>query len=422
MFETLVITLREGVEAALVLAIALAFLHRRGERGLARALWAGAAVALVLSVAAAWLAQRLTWNEELAEGIAMLVGAALVGSLAFWMWRAGPRMKAAVEGGMTRAADRPPAGRAFAVFLFALGMVFREGMETAIFLSATTFNSDGLQRLFGAMIGLTLALAFGVLFARGSVRVSLKPFFAVTTAVLVLLALQLVVGGLHELSEAQVLPSSQAEMALVGPIVRSELLVFAFTLALVVAWLMLQRAAVPVPAGAAANEGPEARLRRAAIERERRRRAWTAAVGLATLTLFATAFVQQSRVPPRPPAQELVASERTLSFPASLLEDGRAHFFAAALHGQSVRFFAVRVGGQVKTCLDACEICGDQGYFEEGSQLVCRNCTSPIVAMSLGRQGGCNPIPLPSREAGGRIEIRLEEVEAAAGVASGHHH
>ena len=90
MFEALVITLREGVEAVLVLAIALATLRRRGQAHLSGALYAGTGVALLLSIGVAGLATRVTWNEELAEGIAMLIGAVLVTTLVIWMWRSSP--------------------------------------------------------------------------------------------------------------------------------------------------------------------------------------------------------------------------------------------------------------------------------------------------------------------------------------------
>jgi uncharacterized membrane protein len=78
-----------------------------------------------------------------------------------------------------------------------------------------------------------------------------------------------------------------------------------------------------------------------------------------------------------------------------------------------VRFFALKLGGDVKVCLDACEICGDKGYFEQGGSMVCRNCMSPIVLNSVGRSGGCNPIPLASRDSSGRIAITIAELEAA---------
>ncbi|MEO5618959.1 MAG: FTR1 family protein, partial [Candidatus Eisenbacteria bacterium] len=259
MFEALVITLREGVEAALVLGIAVTLLRRRGLERLISPLLAGAGTALILSVGVAWLATRITWNEELSEGIAMLTGAVLVFSLVAWMWKTAPHMKDEIERGIEKASGSQagPLG----VFLFAFAMVLREGAETAIFLSAASLNSEGLGAWLGALIGLGVAGAFGVLFARGALRVPLKPFFSVTSAVLILIGLQLLIGGLHELSEAQVLPASKREMALIGPLVKNELLIFTLTVALAAGWMLFGPGRKPL---SAPSTGPEARLERAA--------------------------------------------------------------------------------------------------------------------------------------------------------------
>jgi FTR1 family protein len=395
MFESLVITLREGVEAALVLAIALAFLRRRNLGHLNGALFAGAGAALALSaVAAAWIG-NLTYDQELAEGIAMLVGAVLVLTLVWWMWRAAPRMKHEIESGLGRIAggEQGAGGTPMGVFAFAFFMVFREGIEAAVFLSAARFNSEGLLMWSGALVGVALAVGFGVLFVRGSLRVPLKPFFTVTTAVLALLAVRLLVGGLHELSEAQVLPSSKEEMALVGPFVKNELLLFTLTVAMVAVWLLVggRTAEAVVESG-----GPEARLARARVQRDAARRRWSGIVGLLILGLLTTAFVQQSHLPGKAAATPLTFAGDEARFDAKPMADGRLHFFELTLGNRPVRFFAVKVGDEIRTCLDACTICGDAGYFEDGSTVVCRNCTSPIVRTSLGRKGGCNPVPLAS--------------------------
>jgi high-affinity iron transporter len=409
-FEALVITLREGMEAVLVLAIALALLKRRGASHLNGALYAGAALALVLSVAAAALAMRVTYNEEIAEGIAMLVGSVLVFSLVWWMWRAAPHMKEEIETGMTRASGAT--GGAAGVFLFAFGMVFREGVETAIFLSAAGFNSHGLALWLGALIGLAIAIGFGVMFARGTLRIRLKTFFSFTSAVLLLIGLRLFVGGLHELSEAQLLPSSRAEMALIGPIVRSELLLVALTVALAAVWLLI--ATPPPPEDAVSPlSGPEARLARADRARDTARRRGTAVLGMVAVAFLATAFVQSSRTPERPAAEPIAAQGGSLSFDAAAIPDHHARFFETDLGQGPVRLFALRVGDGVRVCLDACQICGDKGYFEQGGAMVCRNCMSPIVIHSVGRTGGCNPIPVPSREAGGRIVVTIPDLQAA---------
>jgi len=95
-------------------------------------------------------------------------------------------------------------------------------------------------------------------------------------------------------------------------------------------------------------------------------------------------------------------------------------FFEADLGAGPVRLFALRMGGSVRVCLDACQICGDKGYFEQGGAMVCRNCMSPIVLNSVGRSGGCNPIPVPSRETGGRIVVSTSDLEAALPGLRGH--
>lgn len=419
MFEALAITLREGVEAALVLGIALTLLRRRGMDHLRGALAAGAFAALAASVGVAALAQRITWNEEIAEGVVMLIGAALVLTLTVWMMRAGPRMKEEIETGLARATERGGLlGGAPGVFLFAFGMVFREGAETALFLSAAGFTSEGLGLWIGAALGIALAVVFGVLWVRGALRVPLQPFFTVTTAVLLLLAAQLLVGGLHELSEGGVLPATRQSMAIVGPLVKNELLLFTLTVALAAGWLLFgPRPAAPAPAAAA---GPEARLALAARRREESRRRWTGLVALAIVGLLTTAFVRGARVPDRPPATPVVAAAGAYELDAAPLADRRLHFYAATIDGREIRFFAVEHDGGTVTCLDGCEICGDVGYFEEGVSVVCRNCTSPIVKSTLGRPGGCNPIPIASSRAGSRLVVTEDDLRAAFARIRGH--
>jgi FTR1 family protein len=414
MFEALVITLREGVEAALVLAIASGLLRRQGRSDLVGALMGGAGVALLASAVLAVVATRITYNEEIVEGTAMLVGAVFVLTLTVWMWRAAPKMKEEISAGIARGAAQGVIG----VAAFGFFMVIREGFETAIFLAAAQFNSSGLQLWAGALVGLGLAAAFGVAFARGALRISLKPFFSLTTAVLLLVAFQLVVGGLHELSEGKVLPASRTEMALVGPVVKNELLLFTLTLALAVGWMLLgagRSPAAPAPAGG----GAEARLARAAAAREKTWRTAFAGLGLVVVALLAASFASRARIPAAEPATELTPDGASVSFDAGLAADGRMHFFSAPTAAGNVRFFAIRVGNEIRTNLDACEICGPIGYFLEGGAAVCRNCTSPIALNSLGRPGGCNPVPLRSHAEGARIIVELADLAAAAPLAKG---
>jgi len=416
MFEALIITLREGVEAALVLAIASGLLRRQGRGDQVGALLGGAGVALVVSVVLAVLATRLTYNEEIVEGVAMLVGAVFVLTLTVWMWRAAPRMKEEISSGLARGAERGALG----VAAFGFVMVVREGFETAVFLAAAQFNSSGLALWAGALVGLALAVAFGVAFARGALKISLKPFFSLTTAVLLLVAFQLVVGGLHELSEGRVLPASRTEMALVGPIVKNELLLFTLTLALAVGWMLMGAGRVNAPAAPEPGSSPRSRLERAHVARERAWRRGLGGLGLVVVALLAASFVSRARIPAAEPATALAPEGAAVAFDDGLLAGGRMHFFDTPLGQGSVRFFAIRVAGDVRTNLDACEICGPIGYFLEGGAAVCRNCTSPIALSSLGRRGGCNPIPVRSRVEGARVIVDIADLAAAAPLAKGH--
>ena len=412
MFEALIITLREGVEAALVLSIALSLLKKRGLEHLRWALFAGTAVAIVLSVIGAVLVSRLTFNQELAEGIVMLIGAGLTISLVWWMWIKAPHMKSEIESGMERATGRGNFGNALGLFVFALGMVFREGVETAIFLSAAGFNSEGLGLWLGAIAGLAIATVFGVMFARGAIRIPLKSFFSLTSAVLLLIAVQLLIGAFHELSEAEVLPASRTEMAVIGPLVKNELLLFTLTIALAAGWLLFGPGRGAAAPAAASTVGPDARLERAAHQRDASVRRGLGIAGLVVVALLGVAFVQGSNIPGKAPATSLALADSTVRIDAASLADGHMHFYETTLAEGPIRFFAIKVNDKFQTCFDACEICGDVGYFEDGASAVCRNCTSPIVLSSLGRTGGCNPIPLVHRRDGDALVFEAGDLRA----------
>jgi uncharacterized membrane protein len=118
-----------------------------------------------------------------------------------------------------------------------------------------------------------------------------------------------------------------------------------------------------------------------------------------------TAFVQGSRVPERAQATPVQLQAGAISLPAASVLDGQMHFFEATLPEGSVRFFTLQVGDELRTCFDGCEICGNVGYYQQGRQVICRNCVSPIALRTLGRAGGCNPIPLESRLQEGQLII-----------------
>lgn len=207
--EAFVITLREGVEAALIIALVITYLNRTGRQNLRRWVYAGLGLAVVASVMGAFGLSRIGLDpeSELLEGILYAVAAVLVVSLVFWMWRASKGMKQHIEGRLDTitASDHSRYGWGLLAFVFI--MVFREGVETVLFLAAFSLaRTPDLVGFIGGLVGLLLAVIFGVLFIRGSLRINLRWFFAITGFVLLILAIRLAAGSLHEFYEVGLIP------------------------------------------------------------------------------------------------------------------------------------------------------------------------------------------------------------------------
>ncbi len=229
MLQAFIVTLREGVEAALIIGITLAYLNKIQRPDLRRPVFAALASAFVASIGVAVLLSRFQFNEDLFEGWVMLVAAFFVVTMIVFMMKTGRKLKGQIEGKLGSLATR---GSQLGVFLFVFLMVLREGAETVLILSAVSLNSSALLSFLGTLFGVLAAVLFGVMFVKGSVRINLQKFFRVTTVILFFVAAQLLVSGLHELSESGVIGSSKEEMALIGPIVRNDFFFFVTILAL----------------------------------------------------------------------------------------------------------------------------------------------------------------------------------------------
>ena len=203
MLETFVITLREGVEAALVIAIAIATIRKSGRPDLLPAVYRGLITAVIACVLGAWAFTTLGISSDSYEGYTLLASAVFVFSMVIWMNRHGRTMKAEIE---QKLQPHHTAG-SWGVFLFVFLMIFREGVETVLLLAAVRLNTSGLLEGLGAVLGIVLAILFGISFVRGTIKVNIRQFFQMTSAILMVVVVQLGISGLHELSESQVLPS-----------------------------------------------------------------------------------------------------------------------------------------------------------------------------------------------------------------------
>ena len=205
MLQALVITLREGFEAFLIVAISLSYLRKSGRETLVSAVHWGIGVAVAVSgLGGLWLFHSL--NQEWLDGPLALVAAASVSWMIVHMWRTGRRMKGDIEGRLKASSARPGAAAFTGVFLFTLLMISREGMETALLLMQlhTTTNLA-----LGAVIGSAAAAGVAWLWSRYGHRINLQLFFQATALFLVVFVVQLVIKGAHEMSEQGYLPYSE---------------------------------------------------------------------------------------------------------------------------------------------------------------------------------------------------------------------
>lgn len=405
MLESLIITLREGIEAALIVGIVLAALRKYGREDLNRSAYWGLFAAFVVSLIGGIAMRQFHFDEDAYEGYAMLLGAAFTGTAIYWMSQVNKGLKGEIEAKLAAINARTSA--AWGVFAFVFLMVAREGIETVLFLSAVSLTSSSLLSALGTVTGLALAIAFGVMFVRGTLKVNLQRFFSITAVILWVVVAQLTISGLHELSEAMVLPSSPQEMALIGPIVHNDVVFFLAILALVLALIFMPNRTAPLETDE--MNPAERRLARAQARKDKIWRTAVGATSFCSMLLVGTAFVQANQLKPQSPPQVLVVQGDHVSFASKALDDGDLHRYLV----DGVRFLAIKdAGGQIHTTLDACHICGPIGYRKQGAYLECKNCGSTLDIASLGEPGGCNPIPLPSRVDGATVSVAVKDLQA----------
>ncbi|MFL5769622.1 MAG: iron uptake transporter permease EfeU [Chloroflexota bacterium] len=197
--------LREGVEAALIVAIVLAYLVRTGNGAEAGKVWIGAIAAVILSAGLGFAIYSSVGAfeepyEQIFEGTTMLLAAGVVTWMLFWMRRAAGGIKGELQSSVDRVLV---AGGAWGLAILAFTAVIREGVETALFLvgQATSAESGASAVLGGAVVGIAVAAAIGYGFYRGSRRVNLAVFFKWTGIALIFIAAGLLSHGLHEFIE-----------------------------------------------------------------------------------------------------------------------------------------------------------------------------------------------------------------------------
>jgi high-affinity iron transporter len=420
MLQAFIITLREGVEAALIVGIVFAYLSKIGRHELKRTVFWALGAAVVTSIGVAIIVAHLNFNSDIIEGWVMLAAAFFVISMIWFMHKTARSMKGDIESKVAKFTGGADGPSHLGLFLFVFLLVLREGVETVLILSAVTLNSTELLSFTGTLLGVAVAVVFGVLFIRGSVKINLQRFFRVTTVILYFVTFQLLVSGLHELSENGVLPSSTTEMRLIGPIVRNDLFFFVTMLALAGLMVLLEyRRRAPI---ALAETASPAEKRKAAWT-ARREKMWMNAVVITSflfIFLSTAEFIYAKSATALSPTTPVTLFGSVVTLPTADINDDKLHRFGVILddgkgHSTQVRFLLYKKpDGKIVSVADACQICGPVGFYLSSQGIICKMCASPITPGSMGVAGGCNPIPLDSKISNGQLTIAAADLQALA--------
>ena len=206
-----IISLREGIEAALIIAIMLSYLRKTNQINLRKYVIYGTIVAILASLGVA-VVVGLLWGIfegsmlNVFEGVVVLIAAILLTTMIVWMWNAGARVTQEIEDSMESSVVKQ-SGIGLALLSFSL--VFREGVELSLFSMALVIQ-EGIESYIGIALGLLLAVILGIGIYKGSLRISIGSLFKWTSIFLILFAAGMIAYGIHELQEAGLL--------LIGPI------------------------------------------------------------------------------------------------------------------------------------------------------------------------------------------------------------
>ena len=209
MVASFLLSLREGIEAALIIGIVLGALRKLNRSEMAPTVWYGTLSALFVSLITGVVLTAFGLSlegaaEQIFEGVAMLLAASVLTWMIFWMNRQARSIKGELEAGVNRATS---IGGTRALFSLAFLAVVREGIELALFLTAATFASNPQSTILGTLLGLGIAILLGWGLFASTLKLDLRRFFQVTGFLLILFAAGLVAYGVHEFNEVGWIPS-----------------------------------------------------------------------------------------------------------------------------------------------------------------------------------------------------------------------
>ncbi|MHB1126710.1 MAG: Fe-S-containing protein [Bacillota bacterium] len=414
MLQSLVLTLRPGMEAALTVALLLGYLHILDRTELLSWAKRGITAALVLSVAVAFFLQRFGGREPY-EGTVMLFATISCILLLAWMLM-NNRRQVQNEHQATGAAG-------FLWGLAILLVVLTRGVDIALFPtnifvpSAGYLNTELILKISGGVIGLLLAVVWGTTLSNTVKRATMPGILYLVTGVLLIHILRQTVVVVQILVVNGVLPMNDLLLEIIIPLINKDawlsgaLIALGSLAILITAFEARKRSTTQK----AANPAQLRKLTARKLADMRWLKSSTVLLLLAVF-LMLTGYVAANRKVELSPAVPVSVQDANISIPMDSVNDGQLHRFGyTTARGTTVRLIIIQKGGSAYGIgLDACEICGNAGYYQRGKSVVCTNCDVIINKATIGFKGGCNPVPLIYEMHSGNFVIAEEDLEKEA--------
>lgn len=289
--------------------------------------------------------------------------------------------------------------------------------STFLLMSSSLLNSELLLKTAGVFLGLLFTGLFIFIFLRNSERISGRMYLNFSTAVLLVVVIRQLIMGLQVLFATGVLPLTTWAVEIIAPLINNYYPGFFYVLIgfTFVLWgLGSKYLAENSPDIATAVNPAQKRKVFSAFNRERR---WLRAMGIMLLTacmiLAGNAVLANREIKMEPPTP-ISADGGKILIPLEQVKDGKLHRFSyITAQNIETRFVIIKKGeGLYGTGLDACDICGNAGYYQRGKEVVCKNCDVVINIPTIGFPGGCNPIPLKNKIIGQKLVISAGDLDA----------
>ncbi len=402
--QSLIITLREGIEAALVVGIILTYLSRTKRDYLKSSVYWGIGVSMVLSIFTAVIFRLVDFDpeNEVLEGTMYLLAGIFVLTLIIWMNKTSKNIGNEISERLDTIVDKSK-GQALGIFLFTVFMVFREGVETVIFIYTLASGSSAASGIIGGISGIILAVAFAYIFMKGSSGINISKLFKVLNIILYLLVIRLFAGTIHEFGEVQLIPLRPAAAAVIGYIVRDNSLLIISIILITIPLLMMIFSKEKKDLGQL--EGVDKRRRLAELNLQRNFKIAAIILIVAMDVLLGYEFVgaiNKKVIDPVPLKVQSASGE--IKVPIASLGDNILNKFSYTAEDKvNIRFMLIkRNDGTVGSGFDSCLVCGSKkgGYYQEqgnAENIICKNCNAPIPIPTIGFPGGCNPVELKYR-------------------------